>query len=389
MNGHAPVGRAAPMPWNALGNVLGFENEDQEFWWTSLAPVLGKFLVKADYEVSQQFAFLSWFHKFIIPAFGPRPEEGKERLWRTQVTPTGAPFQPSWNLQNGKSTVRFTIEPTGAQAGTREDCFNQVAAFDLMKKLKTTMPNLEDSWFYHCAKELYVPKDLINIMLLVKGPPKGPRPPTCFLAFDLLKNDIETKAYFFPHIRAFQLGITQGELIINTVKGLNGNGIDMNPGLAVLENYLASGGPVSLKNCEMLAIDCVEPSRARAKIYVNSYNNSFNKIKDIYTMGGRITDKAILKSLGPLKELWRLLFNMPETGFEDIELPNIMHHRACFVFGFEFKSGSPTPVTKIYFPLWHFCQNDAQISTALSGFFAKQKWQKLSDSYANDVAEIL
>jgi DMATS type aromatic prenyltransferase len=377
------------VPWESLGGVLGFQNEDHRFWWTHTAPVLGKFLVKAGYNIHQQYSLLSWFHIYILPALGARPEPGKERTWRAQVTPGGSPFQPSWNLTNSKSTVRFTIEPIGAAAGLREDVFNQVAAFDLMKKLKAALPKMEDKWFYHCARELYVPKDLINIMLAVNGPPKGPRPPTCFLAFDLNGNDIETKAYFFPHIRAYQLGITQGELIINTVKGFNGDGVDMNPGLDTFEEYLNSGGPISHKNCEMLAIDCVEPTRARAKIYVNSFNNSFNKIKHIYTMGGRLKDKVTTDSLAALRDLWRLMYDMPETDFEDVELPNIMHHRSCFVIGFEFKSGQALPITKIYFPMWHYAKNDQQVSDALSAFFAKQKWDKMSKSYSNDVAEIL
>ena len=93
----------------------------------------------------------------------------------------------------------------------------------------------------------------------------------------------------------------------------------MNPSLAVLEEYLSSGAPIDYTNVEMLAIDCVDPKRARAKIYINSYNNSFNKIKEIYTMGGRIKDKAILDSLEPLRDLWRLMFDMPEKDFEDIQ----------------------------------------------------------------------
>lgn len=226
-------------------------------------------------------------------------------------------------------------------------------------------------------------------MLAVKGPPTGPKPPTCFLAFDLSDGKIEPKAYFFPHIRAWNMGITQGALVINTVRGLNGPKINMNAGLDNLETYLTSGGPVTHRNVEMLAIDCVDSLRARAKIYVNSFNNSFNKVKDIYTMGGRLQDQAVLDSLAPLAELWRLLYDMPDEGWEDIELPNVMHHRSCFVFGFEFKTGDVWPTTKIYFPMWHYAKNDQQVTEALSAFYAKQGWSDLSRSYADDVGEIL
>ncbi|RDW59971.1 aromatic prenyltransferase [Coleophoma cylindrospora] len=376
-----------PTPWDSIGSIVGFGSDDQEFWWKHLAPVLGRFMIKAHYNADQQNFYLRWFHSLILPALGPRPQAGKERTWRAQLTPNASPFQPSWNLQNSKSTVRFTTEPIGATAGTREDAFNQVAAFELMRKLKLAFPKMEDSWFYHCAKQLYVTKDVVDMILAVKGVPKA-KPPTCFLAFDLVGQEVETKAYFFPHMRAYLMGVTQGELVINTVKGLNGSSIDFNPSLAIFEEYLASGGPVNLKNVEMLAIDCIDPTKARVKIYVHSFNNSYNKIKNIYTMGGLLKDKATTDSLEPLKDLWRLLFDMPETGFEDTEVPNIMHPRSCFVFGFEFKSGEPLPVTKIYFPTWHYARTDEQISNALSGFFAKQQWNQMADSYVKDVQEI-
>ena len=154
MNGHSAA--AAPAPWDSLCDVLGFTDSDQEFWWRSTAPVLGKFLIKANYSVDQQYSYLSWYHRYILPAYGPRPEEGKERTWRAQCTPNASPFQPSWNLQNDKSTVRFTIEPIGHSAGTRSDPFNQSAAFELMRTLKGALPEMEETWFYHCAKE-YVP----------------------------------------------------------------------------------------------------------------------------------------------------------------------------------------------------------------------------------------
>ena len=411
----------SPTPWESLGSVLGFPDDDQKFWWKTTAPVLGKLLKKANYTVDQQYFYLSRYHRYILSAYGPCPEEGKERTWRAQCTPNASPFQPSWNFQNDKSTIRFTIEPIGSLAGTRTDPFNQLAAFELVKTLTREFPDMEESWFYHCAREyvfpqyekiavvmnnsntncidfsrtnlatyrLYVPKDLVNIMLAVKGPPKGPKPPTCFLAFDLDDGKIEPKAYFFPHIRAWNMGITQGALVINTVRGLNGPTINMNAGLDNLETYLTSGGPVTHRNVEMLAIDCIDPLKARAKIYVNSYNNTFNKIKDIYTMGGRLQDPAILDSLAPLAELWRLMYDMPDEGWEDIELPNVMHHRSCFVFGFEFKTGDVWPTTKIYFPMWHYAKNDRQITDALSAFYAKQGWNEISKSYAGDIEEIL
>lgn len=109
----------APAPWDSLAAILGFSNDDDAFWWNATAPVLGKFLRKANYPLDQQYGYLSWYHRYVLPAYGPRPQEGRERTWRAQCTPNASPFQPSWNLQDDKSTLRFTIEPIGHGAGAR------------------------------------------------------------------------------------------------------------------------------------------------------------------------------------------------------------------------------------------------------------------------------
>lgn len=261
-----------------------------------------------------------------------------------------------------------------------------------MKSLKGVVPSLDDSWFYHCARELYVPKDLINIMLAVQGPPKGPKPPTCFVAFDLDDGALETKAYFFPHIRAWHLGISQGALVMATVRSLPGaTDTAMATALDHLDAYLANpAAPVSHRNVEMLAIDCIAPARARAKIYVNSYANSFRKVRDIYTLGGLLDDAATRASLAPLARLWRLVFALPDTpGWEDVVLPNIQHHRSCFVFGFEFRARDAVPRAKIYFPLWHYAQTDVRVCEALAAFYSSLGWAERASSYRSDVEDVL
>ena len=68
------------MPWDVLRARLGFENEDVAFWWKHTAPVLGKFMIKSNYTLNQQYTYLSWFHKYIAPSLGPRPEPDKPRM---------------------------------------------------------------------------------------------------------------------------------------------------------------------------------------------------------------------------------------------------------------------------------------------------------------------
>jgi DMATS type aromatic prenyltransferase len=55
--------------------------------------------------------------------------------WTSNLTHNGSPFEPSRNLQNGQSTVRFCLEPLSSVAGTPSDPFNQAASLALVEEL--------------------------------------------------------------------------------------------------------------------------------------------------------------------------------------------------------------------------------------------------------------
>jgi hypothetical protein len=68
-------------PCDAVAEAAGFPSEDQKFWWRAIAPSLGSLLASCRYSEDDQLAHLRWFHRFIIPALGPRPIPGQTPLF--------------------------------------------------------------------------------------------------------------------------------------------------------------------------------------------------------------------------------------------------------------------------------------------------------------------
>jgi DMATS type aromatic prenyltransferase len=65
----------------------------------------------------------------------------------------------------------------------------------------------------------------------------------------------------------------------------------------------------------LVGIDCVDPKTrkdARVKCYIHTSGNSFAVVRDVLTLGGRLTDETSLKRVEILKTIWPMLINEPE-----------------------------------------------------------------------------
>lgn len=54
-----------------------------------------------------------------------------------------------WNTGYKTATVRFSIEPVGAQAGTPQDPYNAYAAAEFLKLISEDIPETNMQWFNH------------------------------------------------------------------------------------------------------------------------------------------------------------------------------------------------------------------------------------------------
>jgi DMATS type aromatic prenyltransferase len=177
-------------------------------------------------------------------------------------------------------------------------------------------------------------------------------------------------------------------LVFDAVSQLPWDNEMLTPALSIVESYILRCSP-EMTRVEGISIDCVDPMRARIKIYIRSAFTAFSKICDMYTLGGRLKDKVTNAGIGILQELWPLVMDLPEECSDDQELQSCGHRTGGTIFNFEIKPGNPFPEPKIYIPVKHYGKNDIAIAEGIVEFCRRQGWNELANSYIDTIRSVL
>ncbi|KAF8174909.1 tryptophan dimethylallyltransferase-domain-containing protein [Pholiota molesta] len=137
---------------------------------------------------------------------------------------------------------------------------------------------------------------------------------------------------------------------------------------SVLASYIGTQSPERGRLIsDIVAVDCVAPSRNRAKVYVRTADRTFKTIEQHITLGGLLSgDESVRGTVNMLRTLWGFFF--PGIG-EDEPLP-IQHPKMGewpgFLIYYEMTPGSAMPFPKVYIPVRQYCPSDAFIAEAVS-----------------------
>lgn len=139
---------------------------------------------------------------------------------------------------------------------------------------------------------------------------------------------------------------------------------------------------------EIVSVDCIEASRNRVKIYFRTPASSLNDLVALFTLGGQLSDPAIVKTVTTLRHLWKLLF--ASVGDDEPVLSKSPNHYASgFVVYFELGVGRETPAPKIYLPVRHYCANDEEVGRAMSQYYRDVGDEAMGERYINGIKSIL
>ncbi|KAL1971183.1 hypothetical protein VTN77DRAFT_135 [Rasamsonia byssochlamydoides] len=378
--------------YHNLTTVLHFADEDQHFWWTETASIIGKLMESAGYDVDSQRFYLLLYHARIVAALGPKPKPGSSAApWESFMTDDHTPIEISWNLGANLSVVRFSIEPVGPLAGTSVDPFNQRRAIELLEQANKLSSDVDLQWFNHFRKRFLV-EDHKTETVLGKLP-ANEHSSQLFVAFDLDNGKATTKAYIFPILKAVERGISPLDLVSQAIRQLDTPTISVSPAWAVVEDFIRSCPVESRPKTEFVAVDCVEPKESRIKVYIRTQHMALEKVKDVFTLGGRLNDRTTQTALRMLEELWRLVLNLPDNVRDSDELRprdgNSAGHRTSgLLFNFEMRPGTPLPEPKVYIPVRHYARSDLDIARGLTSFFRRRGWTSLARMYTTNLKEM-
>ncbi|KAK8045088.1 tryptophan dimethylallyltransferase domain-containing protein [Apiospora rasikravindrae] len=346
-------------PWSLLNHVLQFRSTDAQFWWERTGHVFARLLRRAGYTPAEQYRELLFYALFVAPELGLAPDEnGNVRGWRSPGTPDSTPIDFSWEWATGDhATVRYSFEPIGAHAGTPLDPLNRSATNRWIAKLRkqNMVPGLDLEWYDHFTGQILPHEDMertktADIFVEETTPKAG-----TVVALDLEKTGPVMKMYIYPGLKAEELGITNLQLVQQSIRSLpQYASLRVEPLLAYLDEGTAKYG----FETGILGIDCLRPEEgARIKIY---------------------SDEAV----ADLRDFWNaFLADAPAV------LPADAPGRASP--GFYYTVGCDQDISpKVYISPGYFCKSDADVLDRLRKFFSTRRSDSMMDNYEKAMQDI-
>ncbi|CAF9943402.1 MAG: hypothetical protein ALECFALPRED_000295 [Alectoria fallacina] len=382
------LGPSSP-PWTAITA----NDSSRTFWWSTTRCHMSSLLQHADYSIAAQHHALSFYHDCIVPCLGPQPSpRGSSDHFQSYCLDDYSPIEYSWcwNGRTGtdgaaKPKIRFAFEAIGPQAGSHEDPWNQDMSAHLVRTLEKRFEGQIDWKLFEYFWDALLPERKDTRLKIQTHAPKHTHQSSLFMACEMPGEEevvpwrgMVVKAYFMPMLRALQENTSRTEVLDGAIRGLKGLlGNVQFPALSAVIEYMNAPDSPDFE-VEMLAVDCVEPSRSRIKIYLRSQRTAWDVVSSVLTLRGRAPlSKAGLENL---RRLWRLVLNL--EGLSDAQdLPPVTHSTGGAFFCFYAQASQALPSAKLYIPVKHYAKDDAAGATGLVTFLQMQGEASYSKSF--------
>ena len=372
--------------WHEVDSELkGSENIHQHFWWSRHSgKALAVLLHNARYPPDIQYRDLKFFAQVVSPYLGVSHEagiDGGTSPWPSFMTDDGTPLELSWDwgTKDSLPTIRYSIEPIGLDAGTSLDPYNLAVGPAFQDQLVRALPEMRLELFRHFMS-------FFNSYIEHEAAPKDDHQSSIFYAFDLAATEITAKVYFFPKMRAMACGQSNQEVILQAINTIPGVSNDDMAACGIFNDFTSDKVNKDLEY-EMLAIDLINPTKSRLKIYFRSRETTFNSVINIMTLGGRIRNSKLYSGLVDLHRLWKALFGA--RGPLDQPLSYSTHRTAGILYNVEFRLGESVPVAKIYLPVRHYSISDAAVIQGLNDYFQYRQRGKYMPDYVKAMSTLL
>ncbi|MCJ1378396.1 hypothetical protein MMC17_001494 [Xylographa soralifera] len=189
------------------------------------------------------------------------------------------------------------------------------------------------------------------------------------------------KAYFIPGFRALELGKSALGLISEAIQSLPDYTPSRYTGLSALLNFCRTSSEGVKLEAEIFAIDCVDPTASRLKIYMRSRFTCFNSVQDIIMLGGAVIEPDLAHGLKKLHMLWHLVLGK-NLDFSLSEGLNQKDHRtAGILYYFDIRPGQALPAVKVYIPIRHYSPNDLVVAESLQAYMKSRGQETLAHKY--------
>ncbi|OLN96966.1 7-dimethylallyltryptophan synthase 3 [Colletotrichum chlorophyti] len=270
--------------------------------------------------------------------------------------------------------------------------FGQNCVREMLSQIQADIRDVHLDWAYQFIKDLFPSTEAEVELALRRAQTELPAPLdhalTFNMALDLSGATRKMKAYMFPMAKNLATGRQRDarDAGFDAIRNLKPHGNRLAPAVDFLDLYWDTC-PEKLV-LDMIGMDCVDPSKARIKIYAHlPTRNSWDLIRHVSTFGGQATDVDRLKGLEILHSLWDILRNEQSNHGDHYDKP--MRHPTSFLgsimFSFEIVPDRQIPDVKIYVPMWQYAPSDGHVADNLMSAFRKLGWNDVAKNYLRNL----
>ncbi|KAF4832938.1 Xanthone prenyltransferase A [Colletotrichum tropicale] len=395
-NGNSRNSLVTKSALSSVSKWLPPRDEHSDYWWSMVGPHFAALLRNADYILEAQYEFLLFIHHQVAPRLGSSPRvlalgsaKGDSGL---SLDGTHIEYSWRWNEAGTKPEIRTVMEPFSRFAGTYMDPLNIKPATEMLYSMAPQIPSLDMSLFNHFIGKFY---DAAQHKYLETN--ERPIMTNVCLGFEFLGNEILPKAYFFPR-KLGQVGLTPMAVWEDAIT----SAVPDTPTIGTVFSFVKGEAPdLGLTLTPLwLGIDVVRPADARLKLYCVEARTSFESVKSILTMGGKIEVPRDL--LGKAWELMKAVCNLPADFTQDQDLPKAPRYNVSTdgvdtaglwgTFAYYFDIGlrqQELPDVKFYIPVCHYGADDQAIAEAITKWMVDNGRGQYVDAYWDSLREII
>ncbi|KAL8789692.1 MAG: hypothetical protein Q9195_006689 [Heterodermia aff. obscurata] len=369
--------------WQFLSNYLPQANSDHDYWWQLTGRQVAALVEAADYPIEKQYEALLFHYHWTVPYMGPAPKaNGTPATWKSLLSLDSSPIEYSWKWNTTKTEpdVRYVTEPIGRYPGSHLDPLNQHALRELLQRLPQNIPSsdMNMSWVNHFFSKLYDHDNTKYIQEAAAGSSKSTAT-SVQLGTEFLRKGIGFKTYFFPR-KLGQVEDFSTSQWDSSISQLNPDPSAWDARNALIDFLSTSPEGQSLRPFS-LAVDNVTPSASRLKLYFLTPNTSLASVREIMSLGRRIT--GIDTQLSELESLIKVVAGLPADFPTTVPIPlpkasdsydqNVKDNfgeledvLTGYLYYFDIAPGfSKFPEIKWFIPSRHYGPNDYELATAM------------------------
>ncbi|KAG7087515.1 hypothetical protein E1B28_013476 [Marasmius oreades] len=407
---------------DVLANILTGDPSNQSyFYWQKVVLPFAQMLDTSNYPLPIQIAFVLFVYARVVPFLGPDTFSMPPSI----MTLDGSPIELSWiipssNLKGPTAddkpnrTVRFAIEPRDPMTGKfhkgarmLDYYISQLGNFGGMVKIE------DDGMLWR--------RKIEKFMFPEEGDFRGEEvgeevlPGSRFmLGMDFNPSGVIVLKAYYVAFRAPPWDPASPPL--NTQSPVFLGDIDLSPFRKLAEEldsslvepfdllmeYTNSIDKELRPAFEIVATDCLTPSKNRLKIYCRTMKGtSWDDAKNGFTLGGRLNGPEMEGVIKVLETLWDTMFpdaiqnhSKPlERSKDVVKAEKNLHPLGGLLYYYEFVPGQNLVFPKVYLPIRVYSANDLNVCEALERFYRRiglaehlsEGWfvQEVSKSYSH------